>query len=53
MLIPEQTLIEINNKYPDMTEEEILDSVFESLKSTTVINNIIKYIELKNSIKKK
>lgn len=53
MLIPEDALIEIGNKYPDMTEEEILDSVFESLKSKTVINNIIKYIELKNSIKKK
>lgn len=53
MLIPEQTLIEIGSKYPDMTEEEILDAIFESLKSQTVINNIIKYIELKNSIKKK
>lgn len=52
MIVPEETLIEIGNKYPDMTEEEILDSVFESLKAKTVIDNIIKYIEIKNSINK-
>lgn len=52
MIIPEETLIEIGNEYPDMTEEEILDAVFESLKSKTAIDDIIKYIGIKNAIKK-